>query len=308
MPNVVVVSQHAEIYRELITAGELPNLRAHYCIDTQQAAAHLDDAEILFGAPDRLTPLLGDCPALRWIQSSWAGVKPLIQHERQDYLLTGVKGIFGAPMSEYVLGWILALERNIPQRAQAQAWNSDTEQGVEGKHAGIMGTGSIGQKVAAALSQFGIRPRGLNTDGRDVAGFEHCYSLEQRIKFASGLDYLIALLPDTANSDALIDGELLSRLKPGAILINGGRANALVQADLTQALNSEQLGHAVLDVFDTEPLPDEHPFWAQDRLYVTSHTAAPTHPQAIVDIFTRNYRHYVNGEPLDYLIDFARGY
>ena len=110
MPEVLVISQHAQAFAELIEARQLPGLKAHYCEEAGAALQYCDDAEILFGAPDRLAPVLNQCPALSWVQSSWAGINPLLECDRRDYLLTGVKDIFGPLMSEYVLAWLLGLD------------------------------------------------------------------------------------------------------------------------------------------------------------------------------------------------------
>lgn len=308
MPTVLVVSQHAEGFRALIEAEELPEFNASYCQSTRQASLQAAGAEIIFGAPDRIAPLLGKCAQLRWLQSSWAGVKPLIDQGRNDYLLTGVKDIFGPPMSEYVLAWLLALERNVIVRAGSNRWDDTPEPGVAGKTVGIMGTGSIGAHVAASCQQFGMHTRGLNTRGSPAPAFDQCFALDQRREFASGLDYLVALLPETSSSDKLIDSELLGLLTPGAILVNAGRANCIVESALLSALKTGQLRHAVLDVMPEEPLPAEHRLWTLENLSITSHTSAPTREAAIVDLFLDNYRRYRAGEPLNYLIDFKRGY
>jgi phosphoglycerate dehydrogenase-like enzyme len=308
MPEVLVISRHAQRFAELIEARQLPGLEAHYCEQSEEALQHCDGAEILFGAPDCIAPVLAKCPRLRWVQSSWAGIKPLLECQRRDYRLTGVKDIFGPPMSEYVLAWLLGLERQLVQHATARHWDDTTKPGLAGKTIGIMGTGSIGSHVAGTCKAFGINTRGLNSDGRQQAGFDACFPLSRIAEFATNLDYLVALLPDTSATDNLLDAELLSHLKPGAIVINGGRANCIVEGDLVAALESGQLGHAVLDVMRQEPLPDEHPLWAVKNLHITSHTAAPTRVESIIEIFCDNYHRYIAGEELHYPIDFDRGY
>jgi phosphoglycerate dehydrogenase-like enzyme len=308
MPTVLVVTQHAQRFKALIDAEQLPALEATYCESSAQAKPHTNSAEIIFGAPDRIAPLLADCAQLRWLQSSWAGVKPLINQGRDDYLLTGVKDIFGPPMSEYVLGWLLALERNILSRAVARHWDDTAERGVAGKAVGIMGTGSIGEHVANSCKVFGMTTRGLNTSGTASAAFDSCFALEQVYDFASGLDYLVALLPDTASTNKLINTQLLQQLNNSAIVINAGRGNCVVEADLVAALHNGHLRHAVLDVFAQEPLPADHPLWAVENLSITSHTSAPTRAEAIVTIFADNYRRYLAGQELKYPVDISRGY
>lgn len=308
MYQLLVISPHAGHFAELIEAEPLPGLHANYCETPEQARPFCDEAEIVFGAPDQVAGLLAHCPKLRWLQSSWAGVKPLLDSPRRDYTLTGVKGIFGPLMAEYVLGWLLAIERNIPARAQARHWGDGPDNYLAGKTLGIMGTGSIGSHVAQSARVFGLSLRGLNSDGRDIAGFDSCCSRADRLAFATDLDYLVALLPDTPASDALVDAQLLAQLNPGAILVNGGRANCLVQDDVLAALASGQLRHAVLDVLPREPLPDNDPLWLVENLSLTSHTAAPTRAEDIVALFRDNYHRYVAGDTLLHQVDFERGY
>jgi phosphoglycerate dehydrogenase-like enzyme len=275
---------------------------------TADAPAALARADILFGPPDVIASLLDSAPQLRWVQSSWAGVRPLVDHPRRDYVLTGVRGIFGQPMTEYVLGWLLALERRIIERAGQGCWDERIEAGVRGKRIGILGTGDIARAVARGCAVLGIDVIGLNSDGRDVPGFSACYPVAERLGFAAGVDYLLGLLPDTPATGNLVDAALLDRLAPGAIFINAGRANSVVDDDLLAALAQGPLRAAVLDVTREEPLPATHPFWAAQNLYLTSHTAAPTGTAAVARVFAANYERFRRGEALADRVDFDRGY
>ena len=308
MARILVISQHKKRFRELLEVESLPDLDAHYCETAAQAQDQCAGVEIIFGAPDAVAPLLALCPNLKWVQSSWAGVTPLLNDSYRGYQLTGVKDVFGPPMSEFVLGWILALERNILQRASATQWNDVAENGPQGKTVGIMGTGSIGAHVAVSCRHFGMNTRGLNSDGRAVGSFDATYPSTERLAFAQDLDYLVALLPDTQATDNQVDAALLAQLKPGATFINAGRGNCLVEQALLDAMDKGQIGHAVLDVFRQEPLPGAHPFWSVANVHITSHTSAPTRDPEIVEIFCENYRRYKTGQELLYSINFERGY
>ena len=304
--QLLVVSQHADLFSRLITDAQLPDLSFQSC--TRADASDCQGVDILFGAPDRLVPLLPYCESLRWVQSSWAGVKPLIECPRRDYQLTGVKDIFGAPMTEYVLAWLLAFERSVIKRSHACSWDESPDGHLYGKSLGIMGTGSIGSHLAQSCRALGLRVSGLNSDGRNMPHFERCYSPASLAEFATGLDYLVVLLPDTEASDQLVNAELLAQLNPGAIVINGGRANAIDQSALIAALASGQVAHAVLDVLNQEPLPPSDPLWGIENLHITSHTAAVTIPATIVDLFCDNYHRYHQQEALLHLIDFEKEY
>jgi phosphoglycerate dehydrogenase-like enzyme len=232
----------------------------------------------------------------------------LIEHPRRDYQLTGLRGIFGQAMTEYVLGWLLALERGVIRRAQAQHWDATVETGVADRRVGILGTGDIARAVARGCGALGMKPSGLNSSGSPVEAFDTCFAVADRLAFAEGLDYLVALLPETPGTNDLVDRTLLDRLSSGAIFINAGRANSVVDADLLDALADGRLRAAVLDVTRREPLPSEHPFWTVEGLFLTSHTAAPTSTGAVIEVFAENYRRYLAGSPLLHLVDFERGY
>ncbi len=304
MHRVVVVGNQAGELVRLLKEYQLPELT----VCPPEAESALADAEILFGAPDALAGVLDEAGSVRWVQSSWAGVRPLVSLPRRDYTLTGVRGIFGQAMTEYVVGWLLGLQRGIIRRAHSRCWDGTLDPGVHGRHIGILGTGDIARAVARGCRALGMTVRGLNSTGRAVAPFDACFATTDRLAFADGLDYLLALLPATPATDNLVDAGLLARLAPGAIFLNTGRANCVVDADLLDALASGRLRAAVLDVTREEPLPPDHAFWGVDGLYLTSHTAAPTAPAAIVALFAENYRRFISGEPLLHRVDFERGY
>lgn len=295
-----------------LAAAIAPALPGDVALRTATTGGELDDdglaADIAFGAPDQLAPLLDRLPRLRWVQSTWAGITPFLEQPRRDYLLTGAKDIFGAAMSEYVLGWILALERSVIRHATAHHWDDRRDRGLGELRLGIAGVGSIGREVARRCAPFFAEIVGLNSDGRDVPGCARCYASRERLAFADGLDALAMLLPATPATTLLVDAALLAAMRPGAIVVNGGRANALDQAAALGALETGHLSAVVLDVMPREPLPADDPLWTVPGLYITSHTAAPTDTQAIANLFLANLRRYRAGEPLAGLIDFARGY
>ena len=308
MPRVLVLSPPDSALSRCLQSAELPDFIPVISAPEDVSPAQLAEAEILLGPPAAVAPLLRHCPNLRWVQSTWAGVRPLIETTFRNYQLTALKGVFGQAMSEYVLGWILALERRIIERASDLAWNDASDRSVAGRRMGIMGTGSIGGEVAAAAAAMGIDVIGLNSDGRDVTGFNRCYPVAERLAFASELDYLVGLLPDTPDTNGLVDAVLLAALADDALFINGGRANCVVENDLLAALERRTLRAAVLDVLPIEPLPESSPLWQVEGLYITSHTAAPTAETAAAAVFCDNYLRFAAGKPLKYVVDFARGY
>jgi phosphoglycerate dehydrogenase-like enzyme len=242
------------------------------------------------------------------VQSTWAGIDAVAHFATETLQITPLKGVFGPAMTEYVMGWLLAIERNVISRAFHTQWTPSLEPRIAGKRMGIMGTGGIGTAIAFAAKSFGLETIGLNSDGRAVEGFTTCYSSTDRLAFAEGLDYLVSVLPQTSQTNNLIDHELLTRLNPGAIVINAGRGNVVVEADLIAALNVGHLRAAVLDVFRKEPLPSDDPLWSTPAVHITSHTAGPTPDEAVAEVFERNLKRYIAGEPLTDAVRAGRGY
>ena len=264
--------------------------------------------EVMVGAPPELVALIPHCQQLRWVQSTWAGVDTIAHFASETLQITPLKGVFGPAMTEYVIGWLLAIERNVISRSSHTRWSPSPEPRITGKRLGIMGTGGIGTAIALAARSFGLAVSGLNSDGRAVDGFTACYRTADRLAFAEGLDYLVSVLPQTSQTDNLIDHELLMRLNPQAIVMNIGRGNVVVEAELTASLNAGHLRAAVLDVFREEPLPSDDPLWSTAGVHITSHTAGPTPDEAIGEVFERNFQLYIAGESLTDAISAGRGY
>lgn len=306
--DVLVLSADADALAAALQ-GQLPEaVRLHPCSDTAALPAAAQSTTIALAAPDRLVEALPRLPALQWAQSTWAGVTPLIDAPRRDYRLTGVKDLFDAAISEYVLAWMLALQRNVLQRASATRWDGTPDGSLAGKRVGIMGTGALGMAVARSVAAFGAELRGLNTRGTAAAPFQVCYRSDDRLAFAGGLDFVVALMPDTPATCGLIDTAFLHALPRGAVVINAGRANSIDHDALRASAQSGHLRAAVLDVLPTEPLPDNDPLWRTDGIHITSHTAAPTETTAIAPLFLDNLNRFLAGETLRYEIDFSRGY
>ncbi|MEP0203255.1 MAG: D-2-hydroxyacid dehydrogenase [Halioglobus sp.] len=308
MPEVLVLGPQSDQFRSLLEPRGLPGFNARYCEHAEPAAALAGDIEVIFGPPAMVAGLIDQCSHLRWVQSTWAGVRPLVEQPNRDFQLTGVKGIFGELMSEYVLAWLLGIERKVIERAAATSWDPRPDNTLSGRRIGILGTGSIGQQVATSCRMFGLHVVGLNTSGESVPGFDHCYALHERLAFAQDLHYLVSLLPDTPKTSNIVDASLLQCLRRGAVVINAGRANAIVSQDLIAALRAGQLRGAILDVLPAEPPEDSNPLWREPNLYITSHTAAPTLAERVADVFAENYVAFIESRPLAGRVDFSRGY
>jgi phosphoglycerate dehydrogenase-like enzyme len=239
-------------------------------------------------------------------------VEPLLDPAvRRDYILTNARGVFGELMSEYVIGYLLAHERKIIQRLKAQInknWDESDTGTLRDKTIGLLGVGSIGAEVALTAKFFGMTVRGYTLGSEASAHVDEYYHGSELLEFATGLDYLVSILPNTKDTRKIINADLLNALPPHAIFINVGRGPAVDESDLIEALHQNKIAGAVLDVFEQEPLPKTHPFWTTPNLLMTFHTAAPSLPEDITNIFIENYELFNEGQPLMYQVDFEKGY
>jgi len=305
-PQLLIVADDSAPWTDAVVSLASPHRRT--VVVAPDAEIETSAVEVLVGAPPDLAAFISRCPQLLWVQSTWAGIDAIAHFASESLQITPLKGVFGPAMTEYVMGWLLAIERNVISRASHTQWTPSLEPRITGKRMGIMGTGGIGTAIALAAKPFGLAVIGLNSDGRAVDGFAACYPSADRLAFAAGLDYLVSVLPQTPQTDNLIDHELLMRLNTGAIVINAGRGNAVVEADLIASLNAGHLRAAVLDVFREEPLPADDPLWSTPGVHITSHTAGPTPDEAVAEVFERNLQRYIAGEPLPDAVRAGRSY
>ncbi|MBS7661314.1 D-2-hydroxyacid dehydrogenase [Pseudomonas lalucatii] len=298
-------------YAELLRQAA-PELELRGSADPAELARWADGCPLWLGQPDLLAALLAAGHRPQWLQSTWAGITPLLAPELpRDYRLSRAVGIFGQVMAEYVLGHLLAHERRLFARQAAQAeqrWDSSLPRSLAGRRVLIVGCGDIGQSVAQFLAPFGVELFGVASQARELAPFVAVAGMEALPRLAADADYLVNLLPDTPATRDVYDAALLGRLKPSAVLINAGRGAAVVDADLVAALQRGRLAGAVIDVCRQEPLPAGHPFWTAPRLLLTGHSSAPTDPRLMARLFLDNLKRWRGGQALRGQVDFIRGY
>lgn len=303
MPKLSILSHDKDDYQKLIEAAHLPDLE--FVTDPAQA-------EIVLGEPKRIRGALPTLSQLKWIQSIYAGVEPLVDPtQRRDYVLTNARGVFGEWMSEYVFGYLLFLEKKMLDRIQAQQrreWKRDPSGTLRGKTIGLLGVGSIGAHLVETAKHFKMNVRGYTRGSETSTQVDRYYHGDDLLKFADGLDYVVSVLPRLKETNKLVDEKFLNALPGHAVFVNIGRGNTVDEAALVNALKEGKLAAAVLDVFEQEPVPTDHPFWTTPNLYMTYHTSAISYPEDITKLFIENYQLYMEGKPLKYIVDFEKGY
>ena len=312
MHTLLILSRHADAYRRLIEAARLPRLEIVSTTASADLPSSAPACEIVLGEPSLIRDALPRLPALRWAQSTWAGVEPLLDPSlRRDYTLTNARGVFGGLMSEYVFGYLLAHERLIFEKHAAQRagrWDPAPPGTLRGKTLGLLGVGSIGAALARTAKHFEMRVKGYTRASDGCADVDAYFHGDTIAEFAADLDYLVSVMPNTAATRHLVDAAFLAALPARAVFVNPGRGTVVDEPALAEALRTRRLAGAVLDVFQQEPLPADHVFWRTPNLLITSHTAALSVPDDIAPVFVDNYKRWIAGEALEYQVDFDLGY
>ena len=272
------------------------------------ADGDLSDVEVLLRGPlptivfDRL---LSRCPRLRWVHSATAGVERVLTPAaiERGLLITNARGVFSAPIAEYVLMMILAVTRRLPQLLELQrerTWQPLEANELADVTVGVIGMGSIGRRVEELAAAFGANVIGVTRSSSD----------EELGAVLGRSDFIVLALPLTPDTEEMFDADLLAKVKPGAWLINVARGRLIDERALVRALREGPLGGAVLDTFVEEPLPPSSVFYELPNAIVTPHTSWSS-ARALdrsVDLFCENLRRYTRGEELLNLVDPRVGY
>ncbi|MDP2740130.1 MAG: glyoxylate/hydroxypyruvate reductase A [Pseudorhodobacter sp.] len=248
----------------------------------------------------------------RAVLSLWAGVERIVANPSLTQpLCRMVDPALTEGMVEWVTGHVLRHHLGMDAHILGQdgIWRGTVtpplarERGVT-----VLGLGELGSACAQALAALNFRVTGWSRSARTLPGIT-CLAGESGLAQAlAGAEILVTLLPNTPATENLLNARTLAQLPKGAVIINPGRGTLIDDAALIAALDSGQIAHATLDVFRTEPLPPDHPYWAHPRVTVTPHIAAETRPASAARVIAENIRRCEAGEPLLHLVSRQNGY
>jgi phosphoglycerate dehydrogenase-like enzyme len=287
--------------------------------DRDQIEAMLDDIEIVAGGfPHDLLPQTRN---LRWLQQWGAGADWLLRHPEAvdlDFVLTNASGVHPIPISEHILAFLLALARGLHRATCAQVrreWiPQDQHEDVfelAGKTMLLVGVGAIGERTAELATALGMRVLGMRRDPAVGApGVEAMFGPDQLLELLPEADFVVLTVPLTHETQGMIGERELRAMKPTAYIVNIGRGGTIQERVLIRALEEKWIAGAGLDVFETEPLPDDSPLWTMENVIITSHYAGltPRYHERALEIFLDNLQRYQAHDPLRNVVDKKLGY
>ena len=270
------------------------------------------EALMAYGAPAGMLPAM---PKLRWAQAMTAGVEGWIALPDlpASLTLTCARGTHQESMPENIIGALLYVAKPYALAAENQKrakWVHAAAQPLTGKTLGILGIGAIGQDVARIAAALGMRVIGTRRRPEPVANVAEVLPPGDTPRVLAESDFVLLLLPATAQTDNFINAERLSTMKSTAWLLNFGRGHVIQDDDLVAAVRAKKIAGAVLDVFRQEPLPADHPFWSTEGIIVLPHIGGP-HPHRdrfVARLFAENLGRFLDGKPLREVVDREAGY
>ena len=289
--------------------------------NAEELKARAPEADAIVYAHGRSELLSGTLPLAtraRWIHSLWTGVEGILSPEMLAHpgTLTNGRGVFRWPLADWAVGVMLFFSfelRRVLQQQEQVIWKPFVSSTLEGRTLGIVGYGAIGSAVAERARPFGMkiaalrrRPELFQSDPLVDLSFGPA----QLKELIAASDYLLVVTPLTPETRGLIGEAEIAAMKPGAVLMNIGRGPVVDEAALIRALETGSIRGAALDVFDTEPLPSDHPFWRMRNVLLSPHTADRVEGFLIpaYDCFLENLNRFMKDSPLLNIVDKRAGY
>jgi len=253
---------------------------------------------------------------LKWIHWCGAGVDAVLFDDlrKSDVILTNAGGIFDRAMAEYVLGYMLIETKGFMTARKDQhehRWNPRQVVKLQGDSVLVFGSGNIGREMARLLRSNGLKVSGVGRSERqNDPDFDRIYATSDIGEVLSKANWVIGVLPSTAETTGYFDADFFARMNSGARFINLGRGSAVVEQDLLQALEASIISGAMLDVFNTEPMEEDDPLWDAPNLFVSPHISGDYqgYDEDIVDQFKANLDRYMNNQPLLSIVDKVLGF
>ena len=319
MTDVLVLQEPEYV---LATAAEIREYLAElglnvHVADSPEGASRFPAAEVLITPTTLWLPAaLEVLPRVKWIHFLSAGVDGIwkMPFDKRRYDMSKSTGVHASTISEYVMGAILYVLKGFGEfhlRQQRRAWKPFWLDECAGKTVGIVGVGTIGTYLARQAHAFGMTVIGTLPTAREIPHVDTIYPADQLEEVLERADFVVLLIPLTGATRHLIDAHALASMKPGAWLINVARGEVVDEQALIEALETNHLGGAVLDVFEQEPLHETSPLWDMPNVLVTPHVAGSikaNYMERALEVFKANYRRYVETGAFVTPVSVEKGY
>lgn len=327
MKLVVYPPVEPERLEKIVRAAE--PMRVVHCTEQAQAVVEIRDADAFFG---KITPeMLAASTQLRWVQSPTASLEHYLFPELIDHpcKLTNMRGLFSDVIADHVMAYVLCFARHLHRYIRQQIRHEWQPVGGESERStfaggpaivsaidrahlhvsdhtmGIVGLGYIGKEVARRAKAFGMRVTACDPQATQSEAIDQIWPTEGLPELLASSDFVVICAPHTPQTEKLFQAEQFRLMKRSAYLINIGRGIIVDLQSLYEALQQGEIAGAALDVFEVEPLPEDHPLWDLENVLITPHVAAasthiaPRHLETLLD----NIRRFVTGQPLRNVVD-----
>lgn len=284
--------------------------------DLKNSADYWYDADILlaWGQMD-IDPYLPSAKQLKWIQTLSAGVDQILTPSviQKEIIVTNTRGIHGIPISEYIFSTLLSYKRklNVLKKQQSiSSWDRVVGDEIYSKTIGIIGLGSIGREIAKRAKAFGMVVLASKATQSEELFIDELYLSNEIETLLPKCDIVVLALPLTEQTHHLFNSEKFELMKKNVCFINISRGEVVVEKDLIKALVNGKIEHAILDVFEKEPLPIDSPFWQLENVTLTPHISAltPYYMERAIQLFSTNIERYLTEKPLSNIINLQKGY
>ncbi|MGG0643423.1 D-2-hydroxyacid dehydrogenase [Sporosarcina gallistercoris] len=314
MTNVLITFPIKEKFRQELT-GKFPQVHFDFSDSIEGAGDKKVTILVTYGS-DLTEEILEQLTDLKWVMVASAGVDkmPLEKLGERAILVTNVSGIHKTPMAESVLAHILSLNRALPlihEQQKQKVWEKMKSSELRGSKALILGPGAIGGEIGRLLQAFGVYTIGCSRSGSVHDGMDEDISFDYITERLPEADYVISVLPSTRETRWILDRSHFQQMKETSVFLNFGRGDLVKEQVIVDALQQGEIAHAVLDVFEKEPLPLGSPLWELGNCTVSPHVSALSakYVERALEIFEENLQVWLKGNgEFKNVIEIERGY
>ncbi|MGB7241803.1 MAG: glyoxylate/hydroxypyruvate reductase A [Sulfitobacter sp.] len=270
-----------------------------------------DQVDYIIYAPNSAVQDFTPFTRAKAVLNLWAGVEAVVGNETLTIPLARmVDPGMTQSMTEWVMGHVLRHHLGMDAHIHnpTSEWSPQPVPLAQERRVTVLGLGELGRHVAKALAGFGFNVTGWSRSPKTIEGIATLHGADGLDRALGTAEILVLLLPDTAATTNVLNARTLALMPKGSVIINPGRGPLIDDAALLSALDTGHIGHATLDVFRVEPLPEDHPFWSHPKITVTPHVAAETRPRTASKIIAENIKRGEAGAPFLHLVNRERGY